>query len=119
MRDAMLNHGLDAPTSAEQDGYFVLTFPGPNGNYDRPKVPAQASLLVPPSVEAQLSDRQRNMAAMLAKVESLTSKVCQQQFKVSGPAIYADFQTLIRLVSPRGLGLAVPPATCSDPKPNR
>jgi predicted DNA-binding transcriptional regulator YafY len=37
------------------------------------------------------------MAAMLAKGESLTSKVCQQQFKVSGPAIYADFQTLIRL----------------------
>jgi predicted HTH transcriptional regulator len=97
MRDAMLNHGLDAPAFSEQDGYFVVTFPGPNGNYDRIKVPAQASLLVPASVEAQLSDRQRNMAAMLANGESLTSKVCQQRFKVSGPAIYADFQTLIRL----------------------
>ena len=97
MHDAMLNHGLDAPAFSEHDGYFVVTFPGPNGNYDRIKVPAQASLLVPASVEAQLSDRQRNMAAMLAKGESLTSKVCQQQFKVSGPAIYADFQTLIRL----------------------
>jgi predicted HTH transcriptional regulator len=97
MRDAMLNHGLDAPAFSEEDGYFVVTFPGPNGNYDRIKVPAQASLLVPASVEAQLSDRQRNMAAMLAKGESLTSKVCQRHFKVSGPAIYADFQTLIRL----------------------
>lgn len=97
MRDAMLNHGLDTPGFSEQDGYFVVTFPGPAGNYDRIKVPAQVSLLVPASVEAQLSDRQRNMAAMLAKGESLTSKACQQQFKVSGPAIYADFQTLIRL----------------------
>ena len=39
MRDAMLNHGLDAPTFTEQDGYFVVTFPGPNGNYDRIKTP--------------------------------------------------------------------------------
>ena len=37
MRDAMLNHGLDSPTFTEQDGYFVVTFPGPNGNYDRLK----------------------------------------------------------------------------------
>jgi hypothetical protein len=36
MRDAMLNHGLDAPVFAEQDGFFVVTFPGPNGNHLAP-----------------------------------------------------------------------------------
>ena len=38
MHDAMLNHGLDAPAFSEHDGYFVVTFPGPNGNYERLKV---------------------------------------------------------------------------------
>jgi predicted HTH transcriptional regulator len=104
MRDAMLNHGLDAPTFAEQDGFFVVTFLGPNSNYDRIKIPSHVSLLVPASVESQLSNRQRSMAAILAKGESLTSKVCQQKFKVSGPAIYADFQTLIRLGVAKRIG---------------
>ena len=28
MRDTMLDHGLDAPFYAQQDGYFVVTFHG-------------------------------------------------------------------------------------------
>jgi len=63
-------------------------------------------MLVPASVEAQLTGRQRQMVAMLAQGESLTSKVCQDKFKVSGPTIYADFKTLLRLgiATPLGAG---------------
>lgn len=106
MRDAMLNHGLDAPAFTEQDGFFVVTFPGPAGNYDRLKVPPNVPMLVTASVEAQLTERQRQMVIMLAQGESLTSKVCQQKFKVSGPAIYADFKTLLHfgIAKPLGAG---------------
>jgi hypothetical protein len=55
----LLNHGLDAPAFAEQDGFFVVTFPGPNGNYDRLKVPEGAAGLVSPAIEAQLNKRQK------------------------------------------------------------
>jgi len=106
MRDAMLNHGLDAPAFTEQDGFFVVTFPGPAGNYDRLKVPPNVPMLVTASVEAQLTERQRQMVIMLAQGESLTSKVCQQKFRVSGPAIYADFKTLLHfgIAKPLGAG---------------
>ena len=53
MREAMLNHGLDAPLFTEQDGYSVVTFPGPNGNYDRLKMPKDVAGLIPAAVEAQ------------------------------------------------------------------
>jgi predicted HTH transcriptional regulator len=34
MRDAMLNHGLDAPILNQQDGFFIVTLPGPaKGNF--------------------------------------------------------------------------------------
>jgi ATP-dependent DNA helicase RecG len=46
MRDAMLNHGLNAPAFSEQDGYFLVTFPGPNGDYDRLKLPENATGLI-------------------------------------------------------------------------
>lgn len=104
MRDAMLNHGLDAPTYAQQDGYFVGSFYGPNGDFDRLKLPADVPVLVPASIEAQLTGRQRAMVAMLVRGEPLTSKTCQLKFKVSGPTIYADFETLLRLSIVQRLG---------------
>jgi ATP-dependent DNA helicase RecG len=97
MHDAMLNHGLDAPIYAQQDGYFVVTFRGPNGNYERLKTPEGATGLIAPAIEAQLSERQRKMVSMMARGEPLTSKVCQRKFKVSAPVIFEDFQALLRL----------------------
>ena len=96
MRDAMLNHGLDAPLYGQQDGFFVVTFHGPNGNYERLKTPEGATGLVAPAIEAQLTKRQRKMVSMLARGETLTSKVCQRKFKVSAPVIFEDFQILLR-----------------------
>jgi predicted HTH transcriptional regulator len=97
MRDAMLNHGLDAPAFSEQDGYFVVTFPGPNGNYDRIKTPESAAGLVSPAVEAQLNDRQKKMVAMLVAGEELTSRRCEAEFQVTRPVTAKDLGLLVKL----------------------
>jgi ATP-dependent DNA helicase RecG len=97
MRDTMLNHGLDAPLYGQQDGFFVVTFHGPNGNYERLKLPEGATGFITPAIEAQLSARQRKMVSIMVRGESLTSKACQRKFKVSAPVVFEDFQTLLRL----------------------
>jgi predicted HTH transcriptional regulator len=108
MRDAMLDHGLDEPKLDQQDGYFVVTLPGPDGNYDRIRTPANIPSLVLPAVEARLTDRQRQIMAELVQGAVLTSKICQERFKVSAPVIAADFQILIEedLVERVGAGRA-------------
>lgn len=53
----MRAHGLATPAYTEQDGYFVVTFHGPNGDYARLQVPAEAPGLISASVEAQLFER--------------------------------------------------------------
>lgn len=97
MRDAMLDHGLDSPVFGEQDGDFVVTFCGPNGNYDRLKVPTNAVGLVTPAIEAQLNDRQKQMVALLAAGEELTSRRCEAEFQVTRPVTAKDLGLLVNL----------------------
>ena len=97
MHDAMLDHGLDAPALSESDGYFVVTLPGPNGNYDRLRVPLDAVMVIPPSVEGKLTSRQARMVELLVQGEELTSRFCQIEFSVSAPIIAKDFTALIEL----------------------
>ena len=104
MRDAMLDHGLDEPTYTEQDGYFVATFAGPNGNYDRLKVPEGTVGFVTPAIEARLNERQKDMIGRLISGEELTSRKCQKFYKLSAQAVYEDFQKLIRLGVIRKIG---------------
>ncbi|PYK63045.1 MAG: ATP-dependent DNA helicase, partial [Verrucomicrobia bacterium] len=97
MRDQMIDHGLDQPRLATDTGYFQVIFSGPGNDLKRLRVPAgQTGEIVLPSVQEQLTERQREMVAMLVRGEELTSKSCQRKFKVSGPAVYADFETLLR-----------------------
>jgi ATP-dependent DNA helicase RecG len=105
MRDAMLNHGLDAPAFAEQDGYFVVIFHGPNGNYDRLKVPEGVAAFITPAIEAQLNDRQKQMVALLTKGEELTSRRCEAEFGVTRPVTAKDFGTLVKLGVAQRVGL--------------
>lgn len=95
MREAMLNHGLDAPTLAQEDGFFVVTLPGPAGNYGRLKVPAGAPLAVPIAVQDRLTKRQQQMMKALVRGEVLTSKRVQQRFRISAPVAHEDFKRLI------------------------
>jgi len=106
MRDAMLNHGLDAPTFAEQDGYFVVTFQGPNGNYDRIKTPESAARLIPPAVEAQLNDRQKAIIVEVQKTGSVTSGWCRKHLPVVYDTIRRDLLGLVELglLQPEGRG---------------
>lgn len=108
MRDAMLDHGLNEAKIDQQDGFFVVTLSGPDGNYDRIKTPTNIPALVSSAVEARLTERQRQMMAALVQGEILTSKICQERFNVSAPVIFADFQKLIEegLVERIGAGRA-------------
>jgi len=109
MRDAMLNHGLDAPAFSEQDGYFVVTFPGPNGNYDRLKVPEGAVGPITPAIEAQLNDRQKQIMAHVINQGSVTNRWCRSRFHVVYNTAYRDVQGLVHLglLQPVGTGRSV------------
>ncbi|MEO8378101.1 MAG: ATP-binding protein [Acidobacteriota bacterium] len=100
MRSGMLAHGLDAPLLGTDTGYFGVTFPGPGEDLERITIP-ESRLLVTPAVEAQLSERQKKMAAALASGEGLTSRRCQQEFGVTRETVSKDFAVLV------DLGLAV------------
>lgn len=102
MHDAMLNHGLVAPVYTEQDGFFVVTFPGPNGQFDRLKLPAGTVGLITPAIEDQLNDRQKKIMAHVQKDGFVTSGWCQTHLKVVRDTANRDFAGLVEL------GLLVP-----------
>src|SRR5260221_13095070 len=97
MRDAMLNHGLDAPTFAEQDGFFVVTFPRPNGNYDRLKILESAVGRIPPAIETQLNDRQKRIVRHVMETGSVNRHWCVVHFKVAKDTAGRDLKSLTEL----------------------
>ena len=106
MHDAMLDHGLDAPVISQQDGYFVVTLPGPAGNYDRLKVPAGATGLVTPAIEKQLNKRQRRIMIEVQRTGAVTSGWCRKHFDVALLTVQRDLSGLVNLglVAPAGRG---------------
>ena len=106
MRDAMLNHGLNAPAFSEQDGYFLVTFHGPNGDFDRLKLPENAAGLVTPAVEAKLNERQKKIMVEVQKSGFVTSGWCRKAFGVALLTTQRDLAGLMDwgLVEPRGRG---------------
>jgi len=103
MRDQMLDHGLDQPLIGTDTVYFQMTFPGPSERIERLRVP-EKRLLVTPAVEAQLNERQRDMARRVVDGEELTSRKCQALYNLSPQAVYDDFQKLIGLGIARKIG---------------
>jgi len=97
MRDAMLDHGLKEPEITQQDGFFVVTLPGPAGDYERIRTPENAGGPVTPAIEAVLTARQKKMLTLLAAGEELTSRRCEMEFGVSRPITARDFSELMRL----------------------
>ncbi len=95
MHDAMLNHGLDAPTYGQQDGYFVISFYGPNGDYDRLRVPEGAAGLISPAIEAQLNNRQKKILIQVQKVGFVTSGWCQKRLHVVKDTANRDLTGLV------------------------
>ncbi|HEY3852914.1 MAG TPA: ATP-binding protein [Verrucomicrobiae bacterium] len=98
MNDQMIDHGLDQPRLATDTGYFQVIFPGPGNDLKRLRVaPGRAGKTVPPSVEQQLNERQKKMAALLVAGEELTSRRCEVEFGVTRPITAKDFAALVLL----------------------
>ncbi|MBS3906133.1 MAG: hypothetical protein KGZ49_03760 [Syntrophaceae bacterium] len=108
MRDQMLNHGLDQPLLGTDTGYFQVSFPGPGDNLDRIRVP-EKRLLVTPAIEAQLSDRQKEIIAYVLAEGSVTNRWCRTRFHVVYNTAYRDIQALVNLdiIEPLGSGRSV------------
>ncbi len=86
MRDTMLNHGLDAPLYAQQDGYFVVTFQGADGNYERLTLQEGAAGFITPAadIKAQLNNRQKKIIVQVQREGAVTSDWRRKRFDVGG-----------------------------------
>lgn len=106
MRDAMLNHGLETPAFTEADGFFIVTFPGPAGNYDRLKVSEGVLGLITPAIEAQLNERQKRIMVEVQQSGLVTSGWCRKEFGVALLTTQRDLAGLmdLGLVERRGSG---------------
>ena len=93
----MLDHGLEVPNLTQADGYFVVTLHGPNGNYDRLKVPANVAGPITPSIEAQLNDRQKRIILRAQETGAVTSGWCQENLKVVRDTANRDLNGLVQL----------------------
>ncbi len=96
MHDQMLDHGLDPPLLGTDMGYFQITFPGPGDNVERLRVP-EKRLLVTPSMEARLNDRQKAILAYILEHGSVTSGWCRKEFGVAYLTVYRDLTALLEL----------------------
>ena len=97
MRDAMLNHGLDAPGLSRSDGYFVVTLPGPDGDYDRIRVTGKVAGPVTPAIEEQLAERQKRILIEVQKSGFVTSSWCQKNFGIVRDTANRDLSGLAKL----------------------
>jgi len=108
IRAAMLDHGLDAHQLDQRDGYFKVILPGPNRDYARLRVPADARGFVPPSVEAQLNDRQKQIMVEVQTEGSVTSGWCLKTLGITYNTAYLDLSGLVQkgLIVQEGKGRA-------------
>jgi len=95
IRAAMQDHGLDAHKLDQRDGYFKVILPGPDGDFDRLRTPADAEGLIPPSVEAQLNDRQKQIMVQVQTEGRVTSGWCLKAFGVTYNTAYRDLSNLV------------------------
>lgn len=109
MRDAMLDHGLDAPELSRSDGYFVVTLPGPDGEYDRLRVTGNVIGPVTPAIEDKLNERQKRILLEVQKSGQVTRRWCVDAFQIANDTAGRDLKQLVTLdlLQPVGKGRAV------------
>jgi len=103
MREQMRKHGLDVPLIGTDTGYFQVTFPGPGENIERLRVPEKL-ILVTPTVESQLNERQRKMMQWLVEGKELTTRQCEAEFGVTRSVTSVDFGKLVEMGLAEKLG---------------
>ncbi len=108
MHDQMLDHGLEPPLLGTDMGYFQVIFQGPGENIERLRIP-EKRLLVTPSVEAKLNERQKRIIQQVLMAGSVTRRWCVAQFKVANDTAGRDLKGLtdMGLLDAEGKGRAV------------
>ena len=106
IRAVMQDHGLDSHKLEQRDGYFKVILPGPDGDFDRLRTPTDVRGLVPPSVEAELNERQKQIIIQVQTGGKVTSGWCRKSFSVSYNTAYRDLSNLVErgLLVQRGRG---------------
>lgn len=102
MKNSMLAHGLDEPTLAMEDDYFVVTLPGPGENLDRIHLPAAHQNNYLPT---QISDRQQKILEHVLLSGSVTASWCVENLKVSRNTAFLDIDELLELKYLRRIGV--------------
>lgn len=95
MRAAMQDHGLSDFILEQRDGYFKVILSGPDGNFERLRTPSDARGVVPPSVEAQLNQRQKQIMIQVQQEGMVTSGWCRKAFGVTYNTTYRDLSDLV------------------------
>lgn len=95
IRAAMLDHGLDAHEIDQRDGYFKVVLPGPNGNYDRIRTPADAQGLIAPSIESKLNERQKKIMVQVQTEGTVTTAWVMDQLGVVKDTARRDFALMV------------------------
>ena len=96
MRNEMLDHGLDQPSIGTDTGCFQVTFPGPGENVERIRVP-ESRLLVVPTVEAQLNERQRRIMEHVVVSGCVTTRWCIDTLNIARDTAHRDLVSLVEL----------------------
>ncbi len=109
IRAAMLDHGLDPHKLDQRDGYFKVILPGPDGDFDRLRTPADARGLVPPSVESRLNERQKKIMIQVHTEGMINTAWVMEHLKVVKDTARRDFALLVKLglLTRRGRGRSV------------
>ena len=97
IRAAMQDHGLDAHLLEQRDGYFKVILPGPDGDFNRIRTPAEARGPVKPSVQARMNERQKQIMLHVQTEGSVTSGWCRLKFGVTYNTAYRDLSGLVEL----------------------
>ncbi|MBT7065107.1 MAG: DUF4062 domain-containing protein [Verrucomicrobia bacterium] len=121
IRAAMQDHGLAAHKLDKRDGYFKVILPGPDGDFDRLRTPTDAQGLIPPSVEARLSDRQKRIMVQVQTEGRVTRSWCLANLGVGHDTASRLLRGLVelRILVRRGAGRGTRYELCVEGGPDR
>ena len=74
-----------------------MTFPGPDGNYDRLRTPTDTDRAISPAVEARLNRRQKKIMVQAQTKGAVTSGWCRKTFDVTYDTALRDLSTLVEM----------------------
>ena len=97
MTGAMLDHGLDRPSFAPDDGCVVVTLPGPADNMERIRVLEDVPSGLTPAQEEVLNDRQRDILRHALENGTVTNRWCRQTLGIVYDTAYRDITGLVEI----------------------